>query len=264
MNQHQKSIMKEDYFRTWSPNMAYILGFIVADGCIAMSDHSYRLIIVSKDKDVLEFIKSELEYKYDIAQQKDGIYRLSISRKNMVMDLMALGVLPRKSWNPILPDVPMEYLNAFTLGYLDGDGCIDERPHKDCPGGYQLRMRFTSYSKAFLQQLGNQLKDQTGYIPKIHSHVSKKAFEMTASTHEAILLYHYLYDSPPDFYLSRKKNRILNWLKRVNDINWGVSKCKLCGSSFVKTHDKSKRCWNCKKAGKHIKKSRYSPAAMVT
>ncbi|PFJ83212.1 hypothetical protein COI97_30425, partial [Bacillus cereus] len=38
----------EDYFKTWSNNMAYILGFIVADG------------VIQKESYILENIKKEL------------------------------------------------------------------------------------------------------------------------------------------------------------------------------------------------------------
>lgn len=42
------------FFESWSPNMAYILGYIFADGCI-LKDR-YRLKIASCDKDHLKDI----------------------------------------------------------------------------------------------------------------------------------------------------------------------------------------------------------------
>ena len=39
----RKYELKEDYFKTWSNNMAYILGFIVADGVIPKENQYYKI-----------------------------------------------------------------------------------------------------------------------------------------------------------------------------------------------------------------------------
>ncbi|PHB57056.1 hypothetical protein COE91_05560 [Bacillus toyonensis] len=54
----RKYDLKEDYFKTWSNNMAYILGFIAADG------------VIQKESDILEDIKKELNTNQPLYQNK--------------------------------------------------------------------------------------------------------------------------------------------------------------------------------------------------
>jgi len=251
--------MNETYFQTWNEDMAYILGFIVADGCVVCKNGLYQCIIVSKDVDVLEFIKGQVEYPHPIAKQKDGTSRLSLTRKQIVMDLMALGILPRKTWNLLMPKIPDGLFRSFALGYFDGDGSVYTTRQPRGRRNIKLMTEFICSSKEFLQVFGNKLKEETGYIPKIYSdNRSDNRFRMMSATHESLLLYHYFYDDSSSFYLTRKRARFEEWLGHQGNPRWGMIKCELCGTDFVRTHDKSKRCWSCRRG------LRYSPSLMVT
>ncbi|SCC30785.1 Uncharacterized protein BW664_02647 [Bacillus mycoides] len=50
--------LKEDYFKTWSNNMAYILGFITAD--VVIPKENQCVSISQKESDILNDIKKEL------------------------------------------------------------------------------------------------------------------------------------------------------------------------------------------------------------
>ena len=57
--------VNEDYFKKWSSEMAYILGFILADGCIIEGTHkgysgALKFGVHPKDIDILEKIKKQL------------------------------------------------------------------------------------------------------------------------------------------------------------------------------------------------------------
>ncbi|GAB6252411.1 hypothetical protein BCSAG_37290 [Bacillus cereus] len=54
----RKYDIKENYFKTWSNNMAYILGFIAADGVIQKENQCVS--ISQKESYILEDIKKEL------------------------------------------------------------------------------------------------------------------------------------------------------------------------------------------------------------
>lgn len=54
----RKYDITEDYFKTWSNNMAYILGFIAADGVIQKENQCVS--ISQKESYILEDIKQEL------------------------------------------------------------------------------------------------------------------------------------------------------------------------------------------------------------
>jgi intein/homing endonuclease len=117
--------INENYFKTWSNNMAYLLGFFVADGNMP---HDLQLISFSqKDPFILDVIKKELNSNHPIVKNnKTGVSILNINSKIMKEDLMNIhGLTPNKSKDVKMPDVPNEYLNHFIRGYFDGDGHIN-------------------------------------------------------------------------------------------------------------------------------------------
>lgn len=116
--------LNEDYFKTWSSNMAYILGFFAADGVV--SKNTPTISFAQIEKEILEQIKKEINTQQPLVQNsKTGVYLLTINSKVMKIDLMKLhGINPSKSLNIKFPYVPEEYLSHFVRGYFDGDGCI--------------------------------------------------------------------------------------------------------------------------------------------
>jgi hypothetical protein len=47
----------KDYFKHQSHNMAWILGFLAADGTVSSSDNTIKIALSAKDKEILERIK---------------------------------------------------------------------------------------------------------------------------------------------------------------------------------------------------------------
>ncbi|EEM22381.1 hypothetical protein bthur0001_24830 [Bacillus thuringiensis serovar tochigiensis BGSC 4Y1] len=64
----RKYDITEDYFKTWSNNMAYILGFIAADGVIPKENQCVS--ISQKESYILEDIKKELKTNQPLYQNK--------------------------------------------------------------------------------------------------------------------------------------------------------------------------------------------------
>ncbi len=67
----RKYDITEDYFKTWSNNTAYILGFIAADGVIQRKPMCQYL---TKESDILEDIKKELNTNQPLYQNKKLAY----------------------------------------------------------------------------------------------------------------------------------------------------------------------------------------------
>lgn len=125
----RKYDIKEDYFKTWSNNMAYILGFIAADGAIPKENQCVS--ISQKESYILENIKKELKTNQPLYQnKKTGVYMLNINSKTIKDDLMNIhGIMPCKSFNIEFPFVPEEYLHHFVRGYFDGDGHVNSHKY---------------------------------------------------------------------------------------------------------------------------------------
>ena len=120
--------INEHYFKTWSPEMAYILGYVLADGCIIEGTYkgysgSLKLGVQTRDIDILEKIKKQLKSEHKISIVK-GAAHLGIASQTIVNDLKSLGIIYRKSLRENVPTVPHKYKKDFIRGVIDGDGSI--------------------------------------------------------------------------------------------------------------------------------------------
>ena len=123
--------INENYFKQWSSNMAYILGFIFADGGIVRVTHNGSSDKLGfgqnkKDIDILRKIKQEFSAEQTLSPSGNYVH-FSIFSQVMIDDLKKLGVLYRKSLrknSSKLPSVPKKYIRDFIRGIVDGDGGI--------------------------------------------------------------------------------------------------------------------------------------------
>lgn len=121
-----KYSFNESFFKTWSCDMAYIIGFIMADGCISSDRNSLSIVIHEKDIEILDFIKRTMCANHPILRYKTKTtpsIRLMLVSKEMVIDLKRLGIGDRKTNRLVIPtDIPDQYFNDFVRGLFDGDG----------------------------------------------------------------------------------------------------------------------------------------------
>lgn len=126
----RKYTVNQEFFRTWSPSMAWVLGVICADGNLQQGKNCYgRLRIGMQDKDVLEKIREAMDSTHPITRRtcgKSWYWTLEIGSVAIFDDLVAIGVTPNKSTTITFPEMPKEYLSHFVRGYVDGNGCIYE------------------------------------------------------------------------------------------------------------------------------------------
>ncbi|MDP3093170.1 MAG: LAGLIDADG family homing endonuclease [bacterium] len=124
--------VNEDYFKKWSSNMAYILGFIFADGSIIKVTHngcSDRLSFGQsrKDIDILRKIKQKFSAEQTLSIGEKYVH-FSIHSQVIVDDLKKLEVTYRKSFRKTrgkIPNIPYKYIRDFIRGIVDGDGSIN-------------------------------------------------------------------------------------------------------------------------------------------
>lgn len=112
-----------DFFKRWSPDVAYILGFIVADGNVR--DGAVRIIISKIDIDVLHYIKEITKCRSNISNYKNDMVGLDFNSKLLSKYLTEIGIPPRKTGKEIIPiGLPDELVSHFVRGVFDGDGWI--------------------------------------------------------------------------------------------------------------------------------------------
>jgi len=203
----QKPRIKVDeaYFQKWSFRMAYILGFIIADGCIIKGTYkgysdSLKFGVQKSDIDILEKIKKEFSSEHKISLYKNAAH-LSIASQKIADDLKNLGILYRKSLRETIPNIPSKYLKDLLRGIFDGDGSISLNkkgyPSLSLCGSKKV---ITFISNYFLLNFG------------IHSEVGKRTrskngkyylFSISYRGNPAQTLIEYLYQNA-DLYLNRK------------------------------------------------------------
>ena len=137
----RKYKLNENYFDDIdTPNKAYILGFLYADGSNSESKCTISMSLQEEDRYILEKIRKEvgsekplefLDYsnKHDGGYNYKNQYRLLMFSRHMCDALKDKGVVPNKSlvlqWPTFLRD---DLYSHFLRGYIDGDGYI--QPHK--------------------------------------------------------------------------------------------------------------------------------------
>ncbi len=172
-------IVNQDFFKRWSPDMAYVLGFFAADGSMSYGKRgAYYIEFEITDKKLLTAIRGLLGSNHKITERKRirnrvPSYRLQIGSKAMLNDLSRLGMIPRKSKTIRLPTIPAKYLTHFIRGYFDGDGSVafgyfKSRDRKNLKR--TLLTRFISGSRSFLVELQGALTKAIGIRGSISSH----------------------------------------------------------------------------------------------
>jgi len=200
--------------------MAYVLGFIAADGAVIDARKSSRTCYTSikiNDKQLLEQIKKVMSSKHLIYLNparynnfgKESYYckqsyTLRFGSKKMFQDLVDLGITPRKSLRLKLPSMPRQYFNFFIRGYFDGDGCVNVYKNKAYPPIIQVI--FTSGCAPFLKDLSKHLAQQLNI--KVHNVISgDHAYQLKYKKRATLKVLKYMYkDLRGAPFLERKYN----------------------------------------------------------
>lgn len=213
------------YFDFWSPNMAYILGYLFADGCIVKDLKGFRINLAEKDLCVLEFMRAELGVRMALQSMPAKVCSLSgrlaqpqwsliVNSKAIVKRLMALGMKPRKTFNDDpFPDVPDDMMPHFIRGCFDGDGsaCTYKvnRGWGGCSVSYVGSIKFvTGFRDALVRLAGMSNKPLQMRYGKTVTYCNIA----WSGINDLQAFYRFVYPNDHGFCLSRKRNKIRAWL----------------------------------------------------
>jgi hypothetical protein len=202
--------VNEDFFKKWSQEMAYTLGYIYADG--SLEDASYirgkYIRVSSVEKRNIEKIKEWMNSEHTIIIKKPTSkngrvgYLLRIGSHALYNDLVKLGLYPNKSLTVKFPSIPKKFLCHFVRGYFDGDGCVRLSMEK---GVFKkLSTVFTSGSKVFLQDLAIQLQSAAN-TKQLNVYNGHRSYMLSYSTSDSIKLFKFFYGkATTPIFLERK------------------------------------------------------------
>ena len=197
-----------DFFRRWSPAMAYVLGYWWADGYMRhRTDTGAHLIeFASNDREHLENIARTVHEAPNLRKISGTMncYEIEFCSKEMYNDLLALGGMPNKSNVIGFPSVPTEHLVHFVRGFVDGDGTL-------AWNGDRPVLQIYSGSKQLLEKMAAAIAVQTG-IPAPNVVPNRTLWYLKWSTTRAKCLAAWLYVESPGLALDRKAAIAANFL----------------------------------------------------
>jgi hypothetical protein len=210
-----KRKVNKDFFKDWSPEMAYVLGFFTADGSMYETNRGTRYIdFTSVDRELIEQIRVTFNSNHKIGERVTradhrNVHHLQIGSKDIFSDLRRLGMRPRKTDSLHLPEVPDQYFGDFVRGYFDGDGTVwvgTIHANREV-NSIGITTRFTSSTLDFLQKLSDLLVRHTG-TGKGSLSKAKKAHCLQYSINDSMLLYGLMYGNlGSGLFLDRKKKK---------------------------------------------------------
>lgn len=204
--------------------MAYILGFISADGNISKRkgrNRSFIFNITSKDRDHLQNIANclgqdiKLGLKYSGSSKENICSYFQLCKLEICLDLINLGIIPRKTYSMVLPKVPKEYLSDYIRGFFDGDGSVYIYSVNNTP---QIKSEFVCCSFKFITELNIKLCKSLGvplknvHVGNLNSEIKFPMYSICFYIDDSQKLAKFMYGNNPTLYLQRKRELFSKWL----------------------------------------------------
>lgn len=198
---------------------AYWLGFLYADGnnlikTKTTKSNQWRVSLTLQKKDGAHVVRFKefmcSDKRKEITIRKDGAVSTSISNKKISLDLVSLGLVPRKSLTITFPSpvlVPNALLVYFIQGLFDGDGSVSMTTKTRTPCAC---LDFTG-SVSLIQSLQKVLNRETGirFGYKERKHFNTIAVTYIKGNDIVLKFMGWLYKDPR-FVLPRKYQRFLD------------------------------------------------------
>lgn len=170
---NKKWYWNTEYFNQRTSEVAYWAGFMMADGSLSDTGRSHSLVfyLQEKDRNQLELfcnhinLPTEAIYTMNVNKKENEQYHygVKLNYKGLPEQMLYWGIVPRKTYNFVEPQVTDELLPHYLRGWADGDGHIY---------AFGTGARFTvSGNKDALQWYAEALKrigykGNVGYTPR--------------------------------------------------------------------------------------------------
>ena len=202
----------------WSPQFAYAIGLLTADGCLSKDGRHIDLTSVDKAQ-VLLFRKC-LGIKTNVSKKYSGIgnlaYCVQFSDVLFYRFLMSIGLSPAKSKTILSVAIPGKYFSDFLRGYFDGDGCSYSFYDSVFKKSYRFYISFISASPPFIDWLRKRLQETIQV--KGHLDLTKKPryVQLKYAKKEALRICAYMYYKENVSCLRRKHLKIRRSMRIID------------------------------------------------
>ena len=207
---------RQDLFDTWTPESAYLLGLLYADGHL---DKEGRIISFhSTDYQLIDLVVNLIGYQGTISEQsymtKQGQHtKYTITFGGPITGRVEEIGLPRGDKSTKLvwpPTLPSNVARDFVRGFFDGDGGTQAKP-------YGIAINFASGSLPLLQAIEYVARNLGCWTkkPQYCTNPAGSCYNLQYGDKvEAALLAMYMYLYPTtDLCLHRKRDTIFGWFE---------------------------------------------------
>lgn len=217
------------YFRTIdTPDKAYVLGFICADGCVYVKGRSSmcRITQTASDRSLLEEIRDRIAPNGKVLEfvpisrypNTQIAACLNLYSKQIPQDLIRLGCTSNKSASLRLPtkdQVPSRLMSHFLRGYFDGDGSISYGNYEPGKRRPIAQIGFST-SKTFCEDLQGWLRDTLDIGSCFYTKKGNRTnagFSLKICGNKQVTTFmDYIYRDSPSIWLKRKREKYAMFL----------------------------------------------------
>ena len=216
----------ENYFDNIdTPDKAYFLGFIYADGFIIKNHEKGRghdiLGITLAETEPLEKINRYIEcdkpifsFIQDGYKEDSQKYRLIFPSDHLVKSLEKWGCTERKTFTIKFPTfLPEDLVHHFIRGYFDGDGSVFRHIVKNNGKEYNNLGVTICGTESFLTDLICAAKLPENGLYKEYRRETDCCEIKLASNIRCLNFYHYMYNDAKDLFLTRKRKKFENFIE---------------------------------------------------
>ena len=203
--------LDEYYFATIdTPEKAYWIGWLITDGSIKyqpeQSDYEVSISLQPSDEDILHLFEADLGAKDKVYTSAGYYKRFALGNKQIVTDLVKLGITPNKSFTVTVPTIDPTLHPALIRGLFDGDGGFSTYTRSS--GQHCQELSFCG-NLSVITWVANALFEALSTLT--HNSVTTEAsiYRIRWSSKKDIcLIRDYIYQNHNGHYLKRKFNAI--------------------------------------------------------
>ena len=207
------------FFKTETSDMAWVLGFLAADGCIGKNNNKIMIGLQQQDAEVLfhirELLKIENEVKYYTNKEGYDIAKLQWTCEEHKKDLANYFIIPEKTFLLKPPyNLDKKYWIDYIRGYFDGDGSVNlisksALRWQVCSATPEILDFIVDYFEELgIPKVSVQIRKKKGYSPLYYIQYSNVATRK---------IYDFLY-TPNSIFLKRKKSHYEKILDEVKPL----------------------------------------------
>ena len=199
-----------------NPTDAYFVGLIAADGSYTYNEKKkfMRMGFSSNNVNLISAIRDRYCQGVEVIDRSNRIVQVNgrtYQNPNFELhfpvgiarSLANFGIACHKPQR-VMARIPKQYMSAYLLGFIDGDGSIIVRHRKDCRYP-RLNIHIVSGATKILTQIQRYLESDCNIASSIYERSEKYAELRINHTTRAIEFCNLIYSNLPNFYNIGKK-----------------------------------------------------------